>query len=192
MTILQLAVVSVRPPLRSAITDRASAGVTAPGAQAAGDADARREQPGAYAVSMAVSLRGPVMAALRARCVRALRGRAGAVSALAGVFAVVAAALAAPAGAGVTPSSGDRRAAFAITFPARAVGLDLQLTAPRRCGELDDLHIAIRRARSGHFRFGPQVPGALPERPECRRAPPGRPLDSTLSVIEGTAKVPEL
>jgi len=29
---------------------------------------------------------------------------------------------------------------------------------------LDDLFIAISRARRGHFRFGPRVPGARPHR----------------------------
>jgi hypothetical protein len=84
------------------------------------------------------------------------------------VVAVVLAAPVARAQTAVTPSSGGPRAAFKITFPAQAVGLDLQLTAPRGCGALDDLHISIRRAQSGHFRFGPRVPGARPRR-EGRR-----------------------
>jgi hypothetical protein len=54
----------------------------------------------------------------------------------------------APAHATVTPSSGDPRAAFEIAFSAQAVGLDLQLAGPGRCG---DLHISIRRARHGRF-----------------------------------------
>jgi hypothetical protein len=70
----------------------------------------------------------------------------------------------APAHATVTPSSGDPRAAFEIAFSAQAVGLDLQLAGPGRCGDLDDLHISIRRARHGRFRFGPGVPGARPRR----------------------------
>ena len=84
--------------------------------------------------------------------------------ALVGVLAAVLVAPVAPARATVTPSSGGPRAAFEIAFAAQAVGLDLQLVGPGRCGDLDDLHISIRRARDGHFRFGPRVPGARPRR----------------------------
>jgi hypothetical protein len=84
--------------------------------------------------------------------------------ALVAVLATVLAVAVTPAHAAVMPSSGDRRAAFQVAFPAQAVGLDLQLTGPGRCGGLDDLHISIRRAREGRFRFGPQVPGARPRR----------------------------
>jgi hypothetical protein len=75
-----------------------------------------------------------------------------------------------PARATVTPSSGGPRAAFGIGFAAQAVGLDLQLVGPGRCGDLDDLHISIGRARDGHFRFGPRVPGARPRRDGKRLA----------------------
>jgi hypothetical protein len=70
----------------------------------------------------------------------------------------------AAAHAGVTPPSAGPDSAFEVTFPAQAVGLDLQLTGPRACSPLDDLFIAIPRARRGHFRFGPRVPGARPRR----------------------------
>jgi hypothetical protein len=68
--------------------------------------------------------------------------------ALVAVLAAVLVAPVAPAHATVTPSSGDPRAAFEIAFSAQAVGLDLQLAGPGRCG---DLHISIRRARHGRF-----------------------------------------
>jgi hypothetical protein len=84
--------------------------------------------------------------------------------ALVAVLAAVLAVPVAPAQATVTPSSGDPRADFEIAFSAQAVGLDLQLAGPGRCGDLDDLHISIRRARHGRFRFGPEVPGARPRR----------------------------
>jgi hypothetical protein len=64
----------------------------------------------------------------------------------------------------VTPASGGPRATFAISFPAQSIGLDLQLVAPRGCGDIDDLHIAIARAQTGRFRFGPRAPGARPRR----------------------------
>src|SRR4051812_6394018 len=78
------------------------------------------------------------------------------------VLVVLAVGLAGPLAQGqaaVTPSSGGPWAAFAVTFPAQAVVLDVQLTAPRGCGWLDDLTISIRRAQSGRFRFGPRVAG---------------------------------
>jgi hypothetical protein len=86
------------------------------------------------------------------------------VVALVAVLAAVLAAPVASAQATVTPSSGGPRAAFEIAFAAQAVGLDLQFVGPGRCGELDDLHISIGRARDGRFRFGPRVPGARPRR----------------------------
>ena len=64
----------------------------------------------------------------------------------------------------VTPSSGGPRAAFEVTFPAQPIGLDLQIQGPGKCATLDSLFISIRHAQSGHFRFGPQVPGARPRR----------------------------
>ncbi|WP_028064668.1 hypothetical protein [Solirubrobacter soli] len=83
------------------------------------------------------------------------------------LVAVLAAVLAAPVASAqvtVTPSSGGPRAAFEIAFAAQSVGLDLQLAGPGRCGDVDSLHISIRRARDGRFRFGPRVPGARPRR----------------------------
>jgi hypothetical protein len=83
------------------------------------------------------------------------------------VLVVLAVVLAGPVAQGqavVTPSSGGPWAAFEVTFPAQAVVLDVQLTAPRGCGWLDDLTISIRRAQSGRFRFGPRVAGARPRR----------------------------
>jgi hypothetical protein len=80
------------------------------------------------------------------------------------VLATVLVAPVVPARATVTPSSGGPRAAFEIAFAAQAVGLDLQLVGPGRCGDLDDLHISIGRAGDGRFRFGPRVPGARPRR----------------------------
>jgi hypothetical protein len=88
-----------------------------------------------------------------------------------GLVVVLAAVLAAPVGpahARVTPASGGPRSTFVIAFPAAAVVLDLQLTAPRRCRGLDGLRIAIRHARTGRFRFGPRVPGARPRRDGTR------------------------
>jgi hypothetical protein len=82
------------------------------------------------------------------------------------LVAVVAGALiaVAPAHATVTPATGGRFSSFAIAFPAQRVALDLQFVVPRGCGELDDLHISIRRAGRGRFRFGPRVPGARTRR----------------------------
>lgn len=80
--------------------------------------------------------------------------------------AVVAALVATPAvaRATVTPSSGGTRGAFEVTFAAEPVALDLQISGPGKCAELDSLEISIRRAQSGRFRFGPRVPGARPRR----------------------------
>ncbi len=68
------------------------------------------------------------------------------------------------ASANVSPTSGSPRTSFAVTFPAQSVSLDLQFSGPRGCRNLDELYIALRRARTGQFRFGPHVPGARPRR----------------------------
>jgi hypothetical protein len=88
--------------------------------------------------------------------------------ALVGVLAAVLVAPVVQARATVTPSNGGPRAAFEIAFAAQAVGLDLQLVGPGRCGDLDDLHISVRQAKDGRFRFGPEVPGARPRRDGTR------------------------
>ena len=72
--------------------------------------------------------------------------------------AVVGALVATPAvaRATVTPSSGGTRGAFEVTFAAEPVALDLQISGPGKCAELDSLEISIRRAQSGRLR---SVPG---------------------------------
>jgi hypothetical protein len=57
---------------------------------------------------------------------------------------------------------------WAVARSRVAVGLDLQLAGPGRCGDLDDLHISVRQAKDGRFRFGPEVPGARPRRDGTR------------------------